>query len=346
MKSTWTECRFVPSLGIVICGFLFLADPHPAFADKPSKQTRPALGNYLKKLGFGVIPLKRGEENHLYVEALLGGKTRLLGIDTGWTLTTLDKSVGKNLKMLREPGVRVEAPNPGKSDQPSIVLIDDLKLGSARFPNQPALVKPLHPIACDGFLGCDFFIRHFCMIDCRDCRLYVRSEELKAAAQDALERSLRQSGYRGAQLDPTAALALTCDAKINAEPVKLLVDTGSSFTVLNDKPAIRCHLNWGETGMRIQGVGRIGSTKIWGARLKSFEIDGVEMPLRRLNIGRAEMARWSIGEKKSALETIDGVLGADLLAVSGALIDFRHRKLWFVPAQPDSKSEKPLAKSR
>lgn len=346
MRLTWTDCRHVRILGLLLCGFSFLTHPPAAVAAQPPKQARPALERLLKQLGFGVIPLERGEGNQPYVEAQLGDKRRRLGVDTGCSITTLDKSIAKSFKTLRQLGAELQDPNLGVLDDPSVVLIDVLELGPARFLNQPARVMALNLVYEQGILGCDFLLRHFCVIDCADRRLYVRGVELKADAQDILERSLAQSGYRCVRLSPTSALALTCDAKINDVPVKLLLDTGASFTVLDDKPAVRCGLRWAETDTRIRGVGKIGSTRILAAKPKSFELDGVEMPLRGLNLGGAEMEAWRIGEKESPLGTVDGLLGADLLNVSGALIDFPHRKLWLPPARPAGKPEKSVPKPR
>lgn len=344
MRRAKIGCRFVHAIGPLLGGLLFLTCPPWAVGAKPDKQVRPTLEQLLKQLGFGVIPMERNEQNHLYVEARFGGKKRLLSVDTACTMTTLDKSVAKNLKTLKQLGASLKDPNLGVFDDPSIVMIEVLELGSIRLLNQPAGVMSLGLTFEHGILGCDFLMRHWCLIDCMDRRLYVRGSALKADAQDVLERSLSQSGYHCARLSRTKALALTCDAKINAVPVKLLVDTGAPFTILDDEPAKRCGLSLDKTGAYVRGPGKIGDSRLLAARPKSLEIDGGELPSGDFAIGGAELARWDIGEKQSPLENVDGCLGAELLAMTGALIDFPHRKIWFAPPPPSDKSDKAAPK--
>jgi hypothetical protein len=43
------------------------------------------------------------------------------------------------------------------------------------------------------------------------------------------------------------------------------------------------------------------------------------------------LSGWTIGDSKSALRDVDGLLGADLLAYNRALIDYHGLKLWLQP---------------
>ncbi len=329
-----------PAWRALLLGSVCFTSLAGTFAGSLPRQTRPALEVFLKKLGYVSIPLERGRANHLSVRAHFGGKSRLLIVDTGCTMTLLDKAAAKSLKRPNELGLQVQDPNLGVLNDTSIVLADDLELGSVRFTNQPAKVLAISPTwgsFADGLLGCDFFMRHFCLIDCADLRLYARADELQPAAREALEQSLRQSGYHEAQLQATAGLVLTCDARVNEQAMSLLIDTGSTFSVLNSESAIKAHLVVAETDSRIRGIGKIGDAQVLGGRPASFQVGGAEMPLHGLYLGMADMSGWKIGEKGTGLESVDGTLGADLLAADEALIDFRGRKLWFESAKPAAK---------
>ena len=340
----WARQRSAWTLRVLLCGLSFLACQPAGAADSPPKQSRPALENLLKQLGFGVVPLKGGGGSQLFVDAKLGGRPRRFLVDTGCQLTTLDKSAAKNLKTLRELGVRLDDPVLGESDDPSFVLIDEMQLRSARLVNQLARIRSLYPLEY-SILGCDFFLRHNCLIDGADGRLYLRGQALKADAQDVLERSLTQSGYHEARMVIGDTLLPTCDASINSVPVKLAVATGSSLTILDDGLAIRCGFRWEQTGQHFSApiwAGRVIKTR--GAEPQSFRIDEVEVP-HGLILNWADMGEWPIGEKKSALKSVDGVFGADLLGVGRVLIDFPRRKLWFLPAPTSHKSPRPTPKT-
>src|SRR5437667_2349343 len=204
----------------VLLGFAFvcLLSRHTLGADKSPKQTGPTLESFLAKLGYTAIPLKRGQHNDLRVTAHLAGKEKEFLVDTGWSLTTLDTPLGRKFKTARERGVELKDTVLGVLDDSETVLIDELKLGAARFLDQPARVRPLSASGesafADGVLGCDFLLRHFCLIDCAELRLYVRSEHLSREGKVAFEASLNQSGWHGAPLDRTSALVRTCKANI------------------------------------------------------------------------------------------------------------------------------------
>jgi len=199
--------------------------------------------------------------------------------------------------------------------------------------NEPALVKALNSSEgssfADGVLGCDFLLRHFCLIDCLDLRLYVRSERLSHEDQAGLEKILNQSGLHGAPLHRTSALVSTCKAAIDGNELVLSVDTGSAHTMFHSKAAERYQLRIFQTSKRMVGVGTVGNVMAYATCPKLFEVDGVEMPLRGLSLGVTYMSSWKIGAQGTPLENVDGTLGADLLAADHGLIDLAGSLLWF-----------------
>lgn len=302
------------------------------------------LEAYLQELGYGSIPLKRTEQNHLAVEGELAGKKAVFIIDTGNSVTRLDKKTGSRFKTLAERGLRLEDPNLGEFPGTNFVLIDELKLGTARFPNQPAMVTALGHVATgayevstsayeDCLIGCDFLLRHHCLVDCAGLKLYVRADKPSTDMRAALESSLRRSGYHETVLIPTRALVGLCPASVNGVALRLLVDSGSAFTLLDDhrgRQSPLAKLRVSHTDLLNQGVGKRGGKPIYVADPESFQIDGIEILLKKLRLGVTDLISFNIGRSGSQLQNVDGTLGGDVLAVSRSLVDLENRRLWFV----------------
>ncbi len=158
------------------------------------------LESYLRKLGYESIELKFDAHNQMLAPATLasGKKGRFL-VDTGWGFTALDESAARGQKTLGALGIEVEDRILGRLTNADYLLMDKLILDKAQFVNQPARVKKLHfdfvYRSIDAILGCDFFLRNYCVIDCGDPRLYVRSAPPSEQQTSAMKTSLLQSGF-------------------------------------------------------------------------------------------------------------------------------------------------------
>jgi predicted aspartyl protease len=294
-------------------------------------QLKPSLENYLKGIGYEPIPLNRNEQNDLVARAELHGKQRSLVVDTGWSLTTLDKGVARKLKTLGELNLKLEDSFLGTITNPAIVLMD-LKLGRAVFTNQPARVESLQfggRWVGDGVLGCDFLFRNYCLIDCLSRRLYVRGAAPPLEIRNALEESLRRSGYHEVDLSREFNLVLTFEAKANDQPLRLLVDTGAVYSLLDDGQVKRLGLRPRAKPMKVVGVGKIGSQWLDVARLKSLQLG--DLMRSDIDFGVADLRNWGVSEPGREMHDVHGILGADQLMLNGALIDCHRLKLWLQP---------------
>ena len=294
-------------------------------------QQHHSLENYLKRQGYEPIPLKRDHSNHLLVSGQIDGKNRDFLVDTGCSFTTVDSDIARKMKTLGSLGVRLQDSFLGTLTNAKTCLIT-IKLGSAIFTNQPAHSKPLNSGGysdADCLLGCDFFFRNFCLIDCTGQKLYVRGAKPPKQAEEALEGSLRGSGFHELQLQETSSLVMTVSGSVNGFPVKLLLDTGWVWTTIDSKQMNRLGIEKQFTRQQIAGIGKIGSAWLDRTRLKSFEIGDV--PVKNVDVCVADLSGWNIGNPAHSLRDVDGFLGPDLLAYNRALIDCHKLKLWLQP---------------
>ena len=214
----------------------------------------------------------------------------------------------------------------------SSVMVASLQLGPAVFTNQPARVEPLSAHGVKGILGCDFLLRNHCVIDCLDRRLYVRAGATSPEVQRALDECLRASGFHPVRLDLRPSLAATCDARVNGQPVKLLVDTGAQWSMLDSSQVKRLGLAPVPTQGTISGaLSQIHPTRLSLTKIKTLEFESLTLP--DLRFGVAAMADWGIRAPGLSDNEVHGVLGAYELTVSGALIDCTHFTLWLRPAE-------------
>lgn len=307
-------------------------------ADRPAS----SLDDYLKKLGYEGIAFKNTEDNKSSVQGEINGKKRGFIVDTGWGLTTLNKTTARDCKTPAEMGVALEDSILGTITNSSIVIMEKLVLGRAQFLNQPADVMKLKMdfigFEYDGILGCDFFLRNFCLIDCGGRRLYVRAARPSEQQSNALAQTLRQSGFGEVPLRQKGFLTL--EAIINEQSVVLAVDTGSFASVLDQrlvKPLRLSLVKEGATGSYIKedlsaeviGVGGIGAHKLRVATLKQLKIG--PRTWQNVHFGVADLGAWGVGKPGTPGEHVQGWFAAEMLASHGALIDFASGTLWFCP---------------
>ena len=319
------------------------AAPPQSWAAESSQGT--GLEDYLKRLGYEPIKFTSNERHLPLIEGEIGAGRKLrFAVDTGWGFTRLDTASAAGLKTLGELGVVLEDKFLGPLTNPAIVLIDKLVLGQAQFLNQPARAEKLEMdfvrVSFDAILGCDFFFRNSCLVDCGAQRLYVRGVRPSRDESRALAETLQRSGFIEVPL--RTRLSLTVEAKINGQPVRLIVDTGSPFTELDESQFKSLGLSTvkqstppagssipKEVGGRVVGMGRIGAHKLRVTTVKSLQIGAKTW--QDIHLGVVNLKAWHPQHPGTGLEDETGFLGRDLLVGQGALIDFASRKLWFRP---------------
>jgi hypothetical protein len=153
-----------------------------------------------------------------------------------------------------------------------------------------------------------------------------------AEVRTALENTLRKNGYQEVPLTVHKSLVLVAAAEINGKTLNLMVDTGASFTLLDDKAASECGLRWEKTYSAVAGVGKIGTSRVLASSIPNLLLNKRKFPVSNLAIGGAKLDNWKIGDK-AEFSDVQGTLGADLLASGQVLIDVAQKKLWFLPEE-------------
>ncbi len=298
------------------------------------------LQTYLKNLGYCPIQLQRRGEVSPSVEVIIGDRRHRFVVDTGCTITTVDKAIGKGWSSLKNLNVVLEDSFFGVWTNSGIVPIPAMRIGDAWFTNQPACIRRFSAAVAGkkGMLGVDFMLRNHSLFDCSGPQLFVRQSELPAANRAHLERTMEVSGFKKVRLQRCRGLGLTCVARLNAQAVTLFIDSGAFWTVLDERVASRCKLNVSETGAEIRGVaGQRENFQV--APLKSLELDGVPVSTRTKEIGVARLGSWKINPtgETSDSRMVDGLLGGELLMLCQALVDPAGNCMWVVPDESREK---------
>ena len=87
----------------------------------------------------------------------------------------------------------------------------------------------------------------------------VRGAAPGGETRNALQETLRRSGYHEVKLNRELNLVPTCEAKANGQPLRLLVDTGAVWSLIDKGQTRRVGLRRQETPVKVVGVGKIGS---------------------------------------------------------------------------------------
>jgi len=317
----------------VIGCLILLACLQPGLAADDAKG---ALEKYFNLLGYQGVTFKGTEENELLLDVIIGEKKSVLLVDTGWGFTTLSERAARGLKRLRDLGGTMEDGRLGTLTDPSLAVLEKLVIGKAQFLNQPAVVNALEmdyqSTHFDGVLGCDFYWRNFCMIDCFRRKLFMRPAQLSEQQSKDMAETFRRSGI--VEVPIRAKHHLLIDVEINKHPARLLVDTGFEISALDEEQSKTFDLNLykekatgssipQDYGGKVIGMGSVGAHKVRVVTIKSLQMGSRK--LDNVHFGICNFNAWQKAEEREWV----GVIGEDLLESQGALLDFAGGKVWF-----------------
>lgn len=139
-----------------------------------------------------------------------------------------------------------------------------------------------------------------------------------------LKEFLTQRGYRSIRLTKSAVGQFEVEAIVNGHEMLMVIDTGASASVLDEKSAAELGLVKQDCADRAIGAG--GSVAVAMADVEQFDIQSVSM-------GSRSMAVLSLDHCNVALESkgarrVDGIIGADVLGEKSAIIEYANGTLF------------------
>ncbi len=154
-----------------------------------------SLKAFLKRKGYRDIPLfgigldENIPAGHFFVPVKLNGKKALFMLDTGASISVLDKSLAGKYKLEAENNDDMEVnafSASGLLENIDISAGNKLKIGKVKFKNVPLLLMDLSHLSgsdelegltVDGVLGSDILNRGRAVIDYRKFRLFLKPEK-------------------------------------------------------------------------------------------------------------------------------------------------------------------------
>ena len=286
--------------------------------------------------GYQIVRLGRGHNNRLCLVGVVAGTKGLMMLDTGASNTALSEATYRSLLLDASaklpPGVPrsvslngtrtplAEAPNfyVGKSDLGAVPvsLVPRRYLFDAGAPGSKGRLY-------DGLLG-DNILRHYnALIDCARLVLYLDIDPGKKLNQSA---SFVRHGWTRVPMSDTGH-HFTVPCVLNGRNFRLVVDTGAPFTNLDrnllDAARIGSHdlpLRGGLIGTEAEQAGLVDLNQL---QIGGYTATGVHMTATR-----ESLAAFGGGQDRSAGGPIVGLLGGDILASNGAVIDMGTRALY------------------
>ncbi len=139
---------------------------------------------------------------------------------------------------------------------------------------------------------------------------------------------LDQRGYIPVRLNKNAVGHFEVEATVNGQEVVMMIDTGASQSVLDEKSAAELGLGQEQqaSGDTACATGAGGPLSVSMAQVDKLSVDSVfmeslSMPV--VNLDHCNTALESKGAKK-----VSGVIGADFLATKSAIIEYANGTLF------------------
>lgn len=254
-------------------------------------------------------------------------------LDTGATRTLLTPDIARRLGLTTgsdTPRSSMVTLGGQQGDLPLIQLAS-VAVGDAAVENLQVGVFSALPHApfIDGLLGGDF-LQHFTL------RLDYAQSRLQLMPPDAHETVSPPAPSPVTAVLSTMAMEvidnhMVVQAMLNhTEPVTLLLDTGTTYTMLTPETARRAGLQLSRSRPR-------GLLKVVGGQEVRFPL----VPVAALAMGEAVVKNLQVGilEAFPGTRPVDGLLGGDFLEHFTLTLDYRARRLQLTPAYSSRRSD-------
>ena len=315
-------------LFLMALGWAVLAWPAPGFS------AAPAAPNDKPRLL--IAQLRRGQLNQLWLEATVENVKGAMMVDTGSPSTVLSQD--KFGFLLRGPEHQlppgVMASTRVNSLAAKVALARDFRLGGndlggtlVKLVGERYLSGGAFPYRdrrrdFDGMLGENFLRRYHGIVDCQRQLLYLILGPTQAVN---LTANLPANGWTRVPMADTGS-HFTVPCTLSGHHFRLIVDTGSPFTSVDDGLAHTAGLSSNDLPMRGGLVGN-DPAHLEEARVKTLQIGDYTASDVCMTMNE-HLQRDLGGARQADGLPIVGLLGGDTLGFNGAVIDVGEHALY------------------
>ena len=295
--------------------------------------------------GYRLIPLGRKRNNRLCFTAMVAGTKGLIMLDTGATNTALNETTYRSLRLGGASRLPAGVPRALSINGTTTPLAEapDFQVGPSNLGAVPVCLIPrtyLQDGAADGqgqlydgLLGQNILRHYQAMIDCTRRVLYL---DLDPAKKVNLASSFARNGWtRVPMIDTGSHFLVPC--VLNGHRFRLVVDTGAPFTSLDLNLLKDAQVPSRPLPFRSNLIGRAPSP-VSLVDLDHLQIGDYVAKDVHLTATAQSLAEFAGRGDRSPDEPVIGLLGGDLLARHGAIIDIGNRALYLrantAPAAP------------
>ena len=299
----------------------------------------PADGNRAVKgpvPGYQIVRLGRGNNNRLCFAATVAGIKGLMMVDTGSQATVLNKTTYHSLLSSAARALPAGLPRAVSLNGTRIPLAEapDFRVGPSDLGAVPVCMVPdlylsdqgrggANARVYDGLVG-ENVLRHYnAVIDCPRLALYLN---LDPAKKLALATSFSRAGWTRVPMTDTGHHFLV-PCVVNGHRYRLVVDTGAPFTNLDLNLLDAAQVGSRDLGVR-SGMLATSTEKVSLVDLDRLQIGGYTATGVHMTATARSLKAFGGARDNAPDEPILGLLGGDILASNGAVVDFGTRMLY------------------
>jgi len=174
--------RFPVTLVTAVALLGCASDPMPA----PPHLSESPLESTLTAQGYLAVPLVKTSGGQLLIKSQINGLPAMLVLDSGASVTVLDRSALKTFSLSTPEETRIPAFGIGAVSTAAVASVGSLVIGPLQFENRPTLLVDLSQLTTvmgvmsgqqvHGVLGQDVLEAQEAIIDFRRRILYVRPQ--------------------------------------------------------------------------------------------------------------------------------------------------------------------------
>jgi len=258
----------------------------------------------------------------------MNGRRTALMIDTGSPRTLIDRGTADALGLFVRPtSVPVGGVWGRKPERYGVSQLATLTMGNCTFKDVPITVADESDINkgrgrhLDGLFGAHEMSKFGIIVDCTRQMIYVNPRGPSAAMTQKLAAFLGSKGFVRIPMTFNAQNHLTIEAALNGHPTRLIVDTGSSTTLLASTIARQDAVSLSPLNIKLHDK---------TAGIVPVNIGHVQqLTLGDLKIPNAEVVVANVSQMVGA-----GLLGEEYLSWNFGIVDVGGMNLYLRPPEP------------